>query len=170
MNWPMLIFLVGFMGSGKSTVGQKLARRLGYSFIDMDARIEDEHGMSINEIFEKLGEKSFREMENELLGELTTLQDAVVSTGGGLPCIGDNMDLINRSGMSIYLRMEPAVLTNRLSRGKSRRPLIRHLSRPDLEAFIRTTLREREPFYLKAHHTISGLNVNIEEIIRLLGD
>jgi len=166
----MLVFLVGFMGSGKSTVGQRLARRLGHPFIDMDARIEGQYGMSINEIFEKLGEKAFREMENELLREMTTLQDAVISTGGGLPCTGNNMELINRSGVSIYLRLEPAALMNRLSRGKSRRPLIRHLSLPELEAFIHTKLREREPFYLQAHHTVSGLNVNIEEIIRLLRD
>lgn len=170
MKCPMLIFLVGFMGSGKSTVGQKLARRLGHTFIDMDAKIEDEQGMSINEIFEKLGEKAFREMENELLSELTTLQDAVVSTGGGLPCTGDNMDLINRSGVSIYLRMEPDVLMNRLSRGTGRRPLIRHLSGPELETFIRTKLREREPFYLQAHHTVNGLNVHIGDIIRMLRD
>jgi shikimate kinase len=168
LNYPMLIFLVGFMGSGKSTVGQRLARRLGYSFIDMDARIEGEYGMTINEIFEKLGEKAFREMENQLLEEMFTRQDAVISTGGGLPCTGNNMDLINRSGVSIYLKMEPATLLNRLSRGKSRRPLIRHLSHTEMEEFIHMKLREREPFYLKAHHTVNGLNVNIEDIIGLL--
>ena len=139
----MIIFLVGFMGSGKSTVGQKLARRLGYSFVDMDARLEGEHGKTINEIFEKLGEKAFRKMESNLLKELVSLQDTVISTGGGLPCTGNNMDLINREGVSIYLRMEPEALLNRLSRGKSRRPLIRHLSRQELETFIREKLRER---------------------------
>ena len=164
----MIIFLVGFMGSGKSTVGQGLARRLGYSFIDMDARIEGEHGMTINEIFEKLGEKAFREMESNLLKEMVSLQDTVISTGGGLPCTGNNMDLINRKGVSIYLRMEPEALLNRLSRGKSRRPLIRHLSRQELETFIREKLGEREPVYLRAHHTISGLNFNMDELLEIL--
>lgn len=164
----MIIFLVGFMGSGKSTVGQGLARRLGYSFIDMDARIEGEHGMTINEIFEKLGEKAFREMESNLLKEMVSLRDAVISTGGGLPCTGNNMDLINRKGVSIYLRMEPEALLNRLSRGKSRRPLIRHLSRQELETFIREKLGEREPVYLRAHHTISGLNFNMDELLEIL--
>jgi len=164
----MIIFLVGFMGSGKSTVGQGLARRLGYSFIDMDARIEGEHGMTINEIFEKLGEKAFREMESNLLKEMISLQDTVISTGGGLPCTGNNMDLINRKGVSIYLRMEPEALLNRLSRGKSRRPLIRHLSRQELETFIREKLGEREPVYLRAHHTISGLNFNMDELLEIL--
>lgn len=164
----MIIFLVGFMGSGKSTVGQGLARRLGYSFIDMDARIEGEHGMTINEIFEKLGEKAFRKMESNLLKEMVSLQDAVISTGGGLPCTGNNMDLINRKGVSIYLRMEPEALLNRLSRGKSRRPLIRHLSRQELETFIREKLGEREPVYLRAHHTISGLNFNMDELLEIL--
>ena len=164
----MIIFLIGFMGSGKSTVGQRLAGRLGYSFIDMDARLEGEHGMTINEIFEKLGEKAFREMENNLLKEMISLQDAVISTGGGLPCTGNNMDLINRKGVSIYLRMEPAALLNRLSRGKSRRPLIRHLSRQELETFIQEKLREREPVYLRAHHIISGLNFKMDELLEIL--
>lgn len=164
----MIIFLVGFMGSGKSTVGQRLAGRLGYSFIDMDARLEGEHGMTINEIFEKLGEKAFRELESNLLKEMVSLQDAVISTGGGLPCTGNNMDLINRKGVSIYLRMEPAALLNRLSRGKSRRPLIRHLSRQELETFIQEKLREREPVYLRAHHIISGLNFKMDELVEIL--
>ena len=164
----MIIFLVGFMGSGKSTVGKGLARRLGYSFIDMDARIEGEHGLSINEIFEKLGEKAFREMENKLLKEMVSLKDAVISTGGGLPCTGNNMDLINRKGVSIYLRMDPAALLNRLSRGKSRRPLIRHLSREELETFIYEKLKEREPVYLKAHHIVDGLDVELDELAEIL--
>jgi shikimate kinase len=134
----------------------------------MDARIEGEYGITINEIFEKLGEKAFREMENDLLKEMVTLQDTVISTGGGLPCTGNNMDLINRSGVSIYLRLEPAVLLNRLSRGKSRRPLIRHLSRQKLETFIFEKLREREPVYLRAHHTVSGLNVKMDELVGIL--
>ena len=164
----MIIFLLGFMGSGKSTVGQRLAGRLGYSFIDMDARLEGEHGMTINEIFEKLGEKVFRELESNLLKEMVSLQDAVISTGGGLPCTGNNMDLINRKGVSIYLKMEPAALLNRLSRGKSRRPLIRHLSRQELETFIQEKLREREPVYLRAHHIISGLNFKMDELMEIL--
>ena len=164
----MIIFLLGFMGSGKSTVGRRLAGRLGYSFIDMDARLEGEHRMIINEIFEKLGEKTFRELESNLLKEMVSLQDTVISTGGGLPCTGNNMDLINRKGVSIYLRMEPAALLNRLSRGKSRRPLIRHLSRQELETFIQEKLREREPVYLRAHHIISGLNFNMDELVEIL--
>ena len=164
----MIIFLVGFMGSGKSTVGRQLSGRLGYSFIDMDQRLEAEHGMTINEIFEKLGEKAFREMENHLLEEMFSLQDTVISTGGGLPCTGNNMDLINEKGVSIYLRMEPEALLHRLSRGKRRRPLIRDLSREELETFIREKLREREPVYLKAHHIISGLDLNMDQLVKIL--
>ncbi len=164
----MIIFLVGFMGSGKSTVGKRLARRLGYSFIDMDARLEGECGMTINDIFERLGEKAFREMESNLLKELVLLQDVVISTGGGLPCTGDNMDLINRKGVSIYLKMEPAALLKRLSRGKSHRPLLRHLSLKELETYVQEKLREREPVYMKAHHTINGLDVKIDRLMEVL--
>jgi shikimate kinase len=134
----------------------------------MDTRIEGEFGMTINEIFEKLGEKAFREMESNLLKEMVTLQNAVISTGGGLPCTGNNMDLINQNGVSIYLKMEPAALIKRLSRGKSRRPLIRDLSRQELETFIYDKLREREPVYLRAHHTISGLNVKMDKLVEIL--
>jgi len=110
----MRIFLIGFMGSGKTTVGQKLARRLGYSFIDMDMQIEKESSMSINQIFKELGEDGFRRREHDLLLRIIRMDNVVVSTGGGVPCFDNNMELINQNGMSIYLKMTPESLVKRL--------------------------------------------------------
>ena len=97
----MIIFLIGFMGSGKSTTGKQLAKCLGYGFVDTDKRIVERFGMSVNEIFDRLGESRFRESETGLLNELCAKDNLVVSTGGGLPCHADNMEIINRSGISV---------------------------------------------------------------------
>ncbi|MFC2081408.1 shikimate kinase [Bacteroidota bacterium] len=164
----MIVFLIGFMGSGKSTAGKQLALRLGYSFVDTDQLIVEKFGMTINEIFDSLGEEAFREGEASLLNELISKRDLVVSTGGGLPCYGDNMDVINNNGISVYLRLVPDALFNRLVFRKYKRPLIRDLSDEELRAFINEKLAEREPFYNKARHILDGLKVNAGELEKLV--
>lgn len=164
----MRIFLIGFMGSGKTTVGQKLARRLGYSFIDMDKHIEEGKGMSINQIFSKLGESEFRRLEHDLILRIVKMDNVVVSTGGGVPCFNDNMELINQSGISIYLKMTPESLVSRLIHSQSKRPLIRELSSAELPVFIKEKLEEREPYYLKSKYIHDGLDVNIVEIVNMI--
>ncbi|KPK86796.1 MAG: hypothetical protein AMS27_04270 [Bacteroides sp. SM23_62_1] len=164
----MRIFLIGFMGSGKTTVGQKLARRLGYSFIDMDMQIEKESSMSINQIFKELGEDGFRRREHDLLLRIIRMDNVVVSTGGGVPCFDNNMELINQNGMSIYLKMTPESLVKRLVHSQSKRPLIRELSSAELPGFVKTKLQERESYYLKSKIIYDGLDVQIEEIVRMI--
>jgi len=164
----MRIFLIGFMGSGKTTVGQKLARKLGYSFIDMDKRIEEESKMSINQIFSELGEQKFRKLEHDLILQIIKMDNVVVSTGGGVPCFNENMELINQCGISIYLKMTPEALVNRLIHSQSRRPLIRELSAAELPVFVRKKLEEREPYYLKSTYIHDGLDVNILEIENMI--
>lgn len=166
----MNIFLIGFMGSGKSTFGRKLAKRLGYDFVDTDKRITEQYGMSINEIFERLGEKAFREGETRLLKELALKRNLVVSTGGGLPCHGDNMATINRHGLSVYLKCEPEDLYRRLLTRKEKRPLIRDLSDAELRSYIVKKLAERESFYMQARHVVRGPDVDLEKLLKLLGD
>jgi shikimate kinase len=164
----MNIFLIGFMGSGKSTTGKKLARKLGYAFMDTDSEIVRRFGMSVNEIFDRLGEDRFRDAEVRLLNELIRRNNIVVSTGGGLPCHGENMQLINRNGISVYLKVSPADLYQRLSTRKHKRPLIRDLDEKELKHFIESKLAEREPFYSMANHTVRGLQTGPEDLIRLL--
>jgi shikimate kinase len=164
----MIIFLIGFMGSGKSTTGKKLAMRLGYAYLDTDSQIVSKFGMSVNEIFDRLGEEKFRDAEFRLLNELIRRKNIVVSTGGGLPCHGQNMEIINRHGISIYLKVSPSDLYQRLLTRKHKRPLIRDLSDADLKRYIEQKLAERESYYSRARHTVDGLHVSPDELIRLL--
>jgi shikimate kinase len=164
----MIIFLIGFMGSGKSTTGKKLAGRLGYSFLDTDKQIVKQFDMSVNEIFDRLGENKFRESEVNLLNELILRYNLVVSTGGGLACHGNNMDVINRHGISVYLKVSPSALYQRLVTRKYKRPLIRDLSDAELRIFIEQKIKEREPFYSRAKYVVKGLDVDLDELVRLL--
>ena len=156
------------MGSGKSTAGKRLALRLKYSFIDMDRVIEEESGMPINRIFDEKGEEEFRRMEHELIKRISGMEDVVVSTGGGVPCRWDNMEIINKNGISIYLKMTAEDLLNRLKGSKYERPLIRDLSTAELAEYINEKLKEREPFYLKSKYIIDGSEPDIPEIIDLI--
>jgi len=164
----MRIFLIGFMGSGKTTVGQKLASCLEYSFIDMDKRIEEDAGMSVNQIFSELGEQEFRKLEHDMIIRIIKTDNVVVATGGGVPCFYKNMELINQNGISVYLRMTTEALTDRLKHSRSQRPLIRDLSLDELFGFIKAKLKEREPFYLKSKYIVDGLDPDIGELAGLI--
>jgi shikimate kinase len=158
------------MGSGKTTVGIRLALRLKYTFIDMDLIIEKESGMPVNRIFDEKGEDEFRRMEHELVMRISEMEDVVVSTGGGVPCHWDNMEIINKYGISIYLKMTPEDLLNRLKGSKFERPLIRDLSTAELAEYISEKLKEREPFYMKSKYIIDGTEPEIPEIIDLISE
>ena len=157
------------MGSGKSTVGKRLALRLGYSFLDMDREIQKEAGMNVNRIFAEKGEEEFRRMEHELILKISGMENVVISTGGGVPRFYDNMEIINKNGISIYLQMTPEDLLSRLKGSKYERPLIRGLSTAELADYISEKLREREPYYLKSKHIIDGKDPDVSGIIDLLG-
>lgn len=162
------IFLIGFMGSGKSTLGAKLARQLGYQFADMDQLIEETAEMSIPAIFEEHGEEVFRKWELDILTELCRRENLVISTGGGAPCHSNLMDLMNRHGTSIYIQLSPEALRDRLIRSRTERPLIRGKSESELLDFIKILLEKREIFYKQATHTIDGISIRTEELARLL--
>ncbi len=165
----MKYFLIGFMGSGKSTVGKKLASHLNIPFIDLDSLIAEREGMSITEIFKTKGEEYFRSAEKKQLTELcVSKEDFVIATGGGTPCYFNNMTLILNHGISIYLQANSAILYSRLSRSKAKRPLIMGLSDDELKNYIEKKLLERESFYLQANIHISGLSVDIKELVSLL--
>jgi len=120
----MLVYLIGFMGSGKTTVGKKLAGKLGYDFIDLDEMIEKKYRITINNIFNKFDENAFRLIEQETLTETFKLKNTVISTGGGTPCFFNNMQLINKYGISVYLKMHKQSLYDRLINSKTKRPLL----------------------------------------------
>lgn len=164
----MRIYLIGFMGSGKSTLGKRLARRLDYGFQDLDHLLEEQQHMSIPEIFSRHGEEYFREREREVLHQTALHDNMVIATGGGAPCFFDNMDFILANGKSVYLRMSHLSLAHRLENAFTRRPLLEDLKGESLQQYIAQKLQEREPYYLKAHCVIKGETVKPDHIISLV--
>jgi len=147
----MQVFLIGFMGSGKTHTGQRLANLLSRPFYDLDEEIERFAGNSISAIFQEAGEGHFRKLERDCLRSLGTGSKAVIACGGGTPCFYDNMRWMNAQGLSIYLRCPVPLLAQRLRKGQAHRPLIRGLRQEQLEAFIGSKLAARSPFYMQAN-------------------
>ncbi len=161
------IFLVGYMGSGKSAMGRLLARDKGLNFIDLDTYIEGKYHRTIAEIFAQEGEEAFRMKERNCLLEVAAFENVVIATGGGAPCFFDNMEVMNSQGETIYLKLSPEHLARRLSSAKAGvRPLISNKKGDELLRFITGMLHKREPFYLKAKFIISGNDMEIESQIR----
>ena len=144
------VFLIGFMGCGKTTFGRKLAKKLEWDFIDLDEYIEADQKESIREIFSSKGEAYFRRLETKALEEASKWEKTVVSTGGGTPCFNNNINFINNIGLSIYIKLSAEVLKSRLEGGKSKRPLIANLSNVELLNFIKYKLAERSEDYSKS--------------------
>jgi shikimate kinase len=163
-----LIFLTGFMGSGKTTLGRKLATRLGYSFMDLDHILEAQAGMTIAEYFSAHGEDAFRKLESAILKQTEYPANAVISTGGGLPCFFDNLDWMNSHGKSVYIKLSPKTLATRLENEKTHRPLLREKHGEDLITFIEEKLAEREPFYNRATLVSDGLSLTAERLEGIL--
>jgi shikimate kinase len=138
------------MGSGKTTVGRQLAKKLNLQFIDMDSYIENRYHKSISAIFEEKGEAGFREIERKALHEIVDFEHVVISTGGGMPCFFDNMAVMNQTGVTIYLEASVDELAERLMKGKQQRPLIEGKTPEEITEFIATSLAGREAFYLQA--------------------
>src|SRR3569833_2331353 len=153
-----LIFLVGFMGRGKTTLGRKLASRMDYPFIDLDHVLEAKVDMTIAEYFRTRGEDSIRKLESKILKQNDYPEIAIISTGGGLPCFFDNMDWINKHGRSIYIQLPAKTLAQRLSNEKNKRPLLRDKQGDELVTFIDQKLNEREIFYKQAGIIADGLS------------
>jgi shikimate kinase len=156
-----LVYIIGFMGSGKSTAGKKLASALGWTFIDLDRKIEEHEGKTIPQIFTQDGEDRFRSVESEVLRSTEQLSETVVSTGGGTPCHGDNMDFMLDTGLIIYLKMAPSQLMQRLMNSTGERPLLKNVPDDKLIFFIEEKLAFREKCYNRANIIIEGLDLDI---------
>jgi shikimate kinase len=164
------IYIIGFMGSGKSTAGKKLAATLEWQFLDLDIQIERQEGQSIKDIFSSHGEDHFREIESKTLLNLNTSENTVISTGGGTPCYGNNMDYLISTGLVVYLKMTPGQLMSRLERSTRDRPLIKKLNKKELLKFISDKLLEREEYYLKASLIVKGTDLDIKALNYMINE
>lgn len=167
----MNIFFIGYMGSGKSTIGQKLSELLKYEYVDLDTFIQKRENLSIPEIFKIKGEIYFRKAENKYLREVLHLEKTVLSLGGGTPCYGNNMELITTSpnSKSVYLKSSIPNLVGRLYTERASRPLIAHLNdEVELTEFIGKHLFERSAYYQQADITIIIDNKSISDILEEL--
>lgn len=163
----MIITLIGYMGSGKSFIGNQLANHLAIPFFDLDSLIEEKEQTTIATLFKEKGEVYFRKLEHTtLLETLNRTDDFVLALGGGTPCFYNNMEYVNKKSVSFYLQNSIATLTERLENEKEQRPIISHLNNEQLPEFIAKHLFERRLFYEKATHTIKVDQQTIEETLQ----
>ena len=177
----MIVFLIGFMGSGKSFYAKGLSEYLHVPFVDLDQFIEEEQGISISEIFEKMGESAFRTLESlaiqqvyaDLLSRITEKQDkngilGIISCGGGTPCFNGNMEWMNKHGLTIWINPAEEIICERLIRERHTRPLVASLTEEELRDFIHLKLIERKPYYEKAQSVINQPDLTISEFVNTI--
>lgn len=148
------VILIGYMGSGKTTIGKALSKETGMMFYDMDWYIESRMRKSVSQVFAEKGEEGFRQIEYNMLHEVAEFEDVIISCGGGTPCFFDNIDYLSRQGDVVYLKATPEVLYKHLLMAKVERPLLKDKTPEELTTYITEHLKEREPFYTKARYTL----------------
>ena len=159
-----MIYLIGYMGAGKTTITKLLANELHLPFYDTDKEIEEKQNRSVSDIFKNDGELHFRMLETELLKNIS--QNSIIACGGGLPIHNNNMGLINSKGISIYLKASNKCLFSRLKKEKQTRPLIDNKTDEELDVYIKNELQKRSPFYNLANHTILVDDKSTDEVLR----
>ncbi len=164
------IIIIGYMGSGKTTVGHALSQELGLPFYDLDWYIETRMHCTVKQIFDEKGEEGFRKIEHSMLHEVAEFENVIISCGGGTPCFFDNIDYINSQGETVYLKCSTDVLYKHLKMGKTVRPLLLNKTPDEVKAFIGTQLKEREPFYTKAKHIVDVSLMDNKEKITITVD
>lgn len=160
----MRIFLLGFMGSGKSYWGRKLSASLELPLFDLDDEIVKQEGKSIAVIFEQQGETAFRRLEDRYLRTLAQQDNFLISCGGGTPCYSDNMSFMNKNGLTVWLDVPVDVMVNRLKRNKNKRPLLKELVDNELEQFIKNKLEERTGFYKQAQLIVNPIKYDLQSL------
>ena len=156
----MNLILVGFMASGKTAVGRRLAQRLGYSFIDTDRYIEDQLGRTITQVFASEGEPYFRDLETRLARRLRALSNHIIATGGGMVVTPGNMALLKAAGKVIFLNADPEEIIKRLARD-TRRPLVQG---QDVRERVTSLLPQRMPLYEQAHQSIATAGMSVNQV------
>lgn len=164
----MTLYLVGYMYSGKTTLGRELAKKLKYRFVDTDQLFEECYHTHITLFFQKYGEAAFRTLEQRVLHNTAEMDNTVVATGGGTACYGDNMRWINQHGCSIYLHMDADSIYERQAHSRKLRPIFAGMDANERYQYIVQHLQQRMPYYQQAHITVDGTNINIGLLIQAI--
>lgn len=160
------IYLVGYMGAGKTTVARRLANHLGWEVVDTDAMFEEKYRISICDFFNKYDEPLYRKLESEVLKSTADLENVVISTGGGTACYFDNMDWMNEHGLTVFLRISEKAVVDRLLHAKRKRPLAEGKTESELTEFVNRHYTERLPFYEQAKITVKAEDLDLENLIK----
>ncbi len=164
----MRYFIIGFKNSGKTTFGRLLAGKLHMDFLDLDEYIEHKEGKSIPEIYSRLGEERFRRLEWKALKEIISVDNRIIATGGGAPCNCDNMELMEKYGEAIYLKVSDELLIRRLKQAAKSRPIVLGKTEEELRKYVAGLRHRCEHHYKRAKYIVDGENPDLEELLRQL--
>ena len=160
------IYIVGYMGAGKTTAARHLASRLGWEVVDTDALFEEKYKISVCDFFNKYDEPLYRKLESEVLKSTENLDNVVISTGGGTACYFDNMEWMNQHGLTVFLRISQTAVVDRLLHAKRKRPLAEGKTESELTEFVNRHYTARLPFYEQAKITVKAENLDLENLIK----
>lgn len=163
------IYIVGYMGAGKTTAAKRIANRLGWEVADTDAMFEEKYRISIHDFFQKYDEQLFRRLESEVLKSTENLENTVISTGGGLACFFDNMEWMNQHGLTVFMRISPEAAAERILNSKRKRPLTENKTKEELTEYIRQHYASRLPFYVQAQITVKSEDFDLDGFMELIG-
>ena len=162
------IYIVGYMGAGKTTAARHLASHLGWEVVDTDALFEEKYKISVCDFFNKYDEPLYRKLESEVLKSTESLENVVVSTGGGTACYFDNMEWMNQHGLTVFLRISPKAAVDRVIHSRHKRPLVEGKSEEELIEFVNSHYASRLPFYELAQITVKSEDFDLEALLQKL--
>ena len=162
------IYLVGYMGAGKTTAARRIAQRLGWEVADTDALFEEKYRISVNDFFNKYDEALYRKLESQVLKSTESLENVVVSTGGGTACFFDNMEWMNQHGLTVFMRISPKAAVDRVVHSRHKRPLVEGKSEEELVEFVNRNYAERLPFYEQAAITVKSEDLDLDDLVKQL--
>ena len=162
------IYIVGYMGAGKTTAARRLAQRLGWEVADTDALFEEKYKISVNDFFNKYDEPLYRKLESEVLKSTESLENVVISTGGGTACYFDNMEWMNQHGLTVFMRISPQAAVDRVIHSRHKRPLVEGKSEAELTEFVNKHYASRLPFYEQAKITVKSEDLDVEGMMNTI--
>ena len=162
------IYIVGYMGAGKTTAARRLAQRLGWEVVDTDALFEEKYKISVNDFFNKYDEALYRKLESEVLKATENLENVVVSTGGGTACYFDNMEWMNQHGLTVFMHISPKAAVDRVIHSRHKRPLVEGKSEEELTEFVNKHYASRMPFYEKARITVKSEDLDVDGMMNTI--